>query len=135
MVILHTYVYGVIIIPVSYVYYVIISHIDIILYVEEKDVFTVSTTWQVEDEETEIQLQHTQPLQFSWQVKLDQVIQTVIDGPIKLVRLVACQYKHKPAGKKKPQKNLYHVHHSCKINKDLAILFMDYFVDRHCSNN
>jgi len=49
-----------------------------------------------ENVKTEVELQHAQPLIAAWQAKLDEVVQTVIDGPVKLVWLVACQHQHEP---------------------------------------
>ena len=44
--------------------------------------------WWIKDVEAEIQFQHSQPLLLTGEAKFDEVIQSVIDGPVKLVRLV-----------------------------------------------
>ena len=51
---------------------------------------------RVQDIETEVEFQHAEPLWLAWEVKLDQVVQTVVDGPVKLVWLIAGQDQHKP---------------------------------------
>ena len=46
--------------------------------------------------EAEVELEHAKSLILAWQVKLDKVVQTIIDCPVKLVWLVAGEYQHEP---------------------------------------
>ena len=57
--------------------------------------------------ETKVEFQHAEPFQLAREVKLDQVVQPVVDGPVKLVWLVAGQDQHKPGVFRDSRQSIY----------------------------
>ena len=55
----------------------------------------------LQDVQTEVELEHAQPLCETRCLKFYQIVQPIIDGPVKLVWLVTGQDKHKPAASSK----------------------------------